>query len=197
MLSTTSSTQSPPNETSSPGTSAGQAISAPSARDSLHKESFEPSLPIVCGSKRKVRIQYPVPHPVYQGKGQQTRQFLPTRCRTAPQGNGGQPQKVDTVININTTVLPQTGLFVCANIVLLCRAFAQVQSTSPTATDVHPTPFLFSAAIKLGNIITSQSLQDAIAGNSEQTSLVLYTVLECLDTITMCIRKEASNPDTV
>ncbi len=104
-------------------------------------------------------------------------------------------RKVDTMININTTVLPQTGLFVCANIVLLHCTFAQVQSTSPADNHAHPTPFLFDAAMKRGDIITSQPLQDTISGHSKQTLLVLYTVLACLDTIATCIAKEASYPD--
>ncbi len=69
-------------------------------------------------------------------------------------------KQVDTTININTTILPQAGLFVCTNIVLLYHAFAQVQSTTTAADDNHPTPSLFSAAIKLGDNITSQPLQD-------------------------------------
>ncbi len=38
---------------------------------------------------------------------------------------GANLTKVDTTININTTVLPQTGLLVCSNIFLLCCTFAQ------------------------------------------------------------------------
>ncbi len=63
--------------------------------------------------------------------------------------------KVDKTININATVLPQTGLYVCTNTVLLCRTFAQVQSILPVDDSSHPTPFLFNAAMKLGDIITS------------------------------------------
>ncbi len=103
--------------------------------------------------------------------------------------------KVDTKINVNTMMLMQTGLIICANIVLLCWAFTQVHSTLPTANDNHPTSFLFSAVIKLGDIITSRHLLDAILGNSKHTTLVLYTVLMCLNTIAACIGKEASNPD--
>ncbi len=35
----------------------------------------------------------------------------------------------------------------------------------------HPTPFLFSAAVKLGDVITLRPLQDAISSNSKQTTL--------------------------
>ncbi len=63
--------------------------------------------------------------------------------------------KVDTTININATLLLQTGLLVCTNTVLLCRTFAQVQSTSPADNSSHPTPFLCNAAMKLRDIITS------------------------------------------
>ncbi len=103
--------------------------------------------------------------------------------------------KVDTTININATMLPQMGLFVCTNTVLLCCTFAQVQSTLNDNNTSNPIPFLFNTAMKLGDIITSQPLQDAIAGQSEQTLLTLYTVLACLDTIATRNGKEASNPD--
>ncbi len=103
--------------------------------------------------------------------------------------------KVDKTININATVLPQMGLFICANTVLHCHTFVQVQSTSPAIDSAHPTPFLFNAAMRLGDIITSQPLQDTILGHSKQTLLVSYTDLACLDTITMCFGKEASNLD--
>ncbi len=46
--------------------------------------------------------------------------------------------KVNIMININTTVLPQMGLFICANTVLLCRTFAQVQCISPATDNSHP-----------------------------------------------------------
>ncbi len=49
--------------------------------------------------------------------------------------------------------------------------------------------------MKLGDSITSCPLQDAILGNSKQTTLVLHTVLTCLDTIAFYIGKEVSNPD--
>ncbi len=98
-------------------------------------------------------------------------------------------------MNINSTILPQTGLFVCVTIVLLCHTFMQVQSTLSTDDSDHPTPFLFSTTIKLGDIITSRLLQDAIFGNNEQKMFVLYMALECLDTIATCIGKEALNLD--
>ncbi len=103
--------------------------------------------------------------------------------------------KVDTTININATLLLQTGLLVCTNTVLLCCTFAQVQCTLDVDTNSHPIPFFFTTAMKLRNSITSQLLQDAISGHSEQALFVSYTVLACLNTITTCIRKEASNPD--
>ncbi len=103
--------------------------------------------------------------------------------------------KVNISININTFVLLQIGLTVCANTFLLCCTFTQVQSTSEADQDSHPIPFLYTAAMKRENIITSQQLQDTIVGHSKQTLLVLYTVLACLDTIAACIGKEASNPD--
>ncbi len=104
---------------------------------------------------------------------------------------------MDTNININTMVLPNTGTIVCANVSLLCRAFAHDQSIDASAHDTHPTPFLYSAAVQLGRKIMSRLLQDAVNGNKEQTILLLYTTLSCLDTIAMNIGKEASNPDMI
>ena len=103
--------------------------------------------------------------------------------------------KVDTSININTTILPGTGTIVCANIALLCRIFAQVQSITEATHDNHPTPFLYSAAVQLGTKITLKAIHNATYGNSEQTILLSYSVLACLDTIIMCLGKEAHNPD--
>ncbi len=103
--------------------------------------------------------------------------------------------KVDTNININTTVLPQMGTIICANVSLLCRAFAHVQSIDASSHDMHPTPFLYSTAVQLGTKLTLRLLQDAVYGNAEQTILLLYMAISCLDTITMNIGKEASNPD--
>lgn len=102
---------------------------------------------------------------------------------------------VDTIININTTMPPSTGLSVCANMVLLCRIFAQVQSELETDHETHSTPFLFDAASQLGFQITQRQLLDTIAGNSKQAILLLYTVIACLDTISTCIRMEAANLD--
>lgn len=103
--------------------------------------------------------------------------------------------QVDASININTTVLIGTGTIVCANVALLCRIFAQVQSITDATHDSHLTPFLYSAAVQLGTKITSKAIHNATYRNSEQTILLLYSVLACLDTIIMCLRKEAHNPD--
>ncbi len=45
----------------------------------------------------------------------------------------------------------------------------------------------------LGNIIRAQPLQDAVS--RKQDVLILYAMFACLDTITTCIGKEATNPD--
>jgi hypothetical protein len=103
--------------------------------------------------------------------------------------------KVDTSINVNTTIIPSTGLHVCANIVLLCRVFAQVQSESATDDATHPTPFLFQAASELASHISTRELRETVAGNSEQAALVSYVTIACLDTIAACIGKEAMNLD--
>ncbi len=105
--------------------------------------------------------------------------------------------KVDTNININTTVLPTTGTIVCANVSLLCRAFATVQSADTASHDTHPTPYLYSAAVQLATKITSRQMQEAVYGNSDQAMLLLFTVLTCLDTIATNIGKEAFNPDMI
>ncbi len=98
--------------------------------------------------------------------------------------------KADKNINVNTTVIP----IFCANVSLLCRAFAQVQSIDTSAHDTQPTPFLYSAAVQLGTKITLQLLQEAVYGNTKQTILLSYMALSCLDTIAMNIGKEASTP---
>lgn len=101
--------------------------------------------------------------------------------------------KVDTTININTTILPSTGLAVCANMVLLCCIFTQVQSDSIMDDNSHPTPFVFKAASTLASHITHQQLGETVAGNSEQAILPSYMVIACLDTIASNIGKEAAN----
>ncbi len=102
---------------------------------------------------------------------------------------------MDTNINVNTTVLPQTGTIVCANVSLLCHKFAHIQSIDASAHDMHPPPFLYSAAVQLGTKITSRLLQEAVYGNTEQRILLSYMAISCLDTTTMNIGKEASNPN--
>ncbi len=103
--------------------------------------------------------------------------------------------KVDININFNTTVLPQTGTTVCDNIALLCCTFAHVQFIDTSNHDSHPILFLYSTLVQLGTKIYSQLVQDAVHGDTEQTILLSYTTISCLDTITMNIGKEASNPD--
>lgn len=103
--------------------------------------------------------------------------------------------KVDTSIIIKTTVLAGTGTIVCANVALLCRIFAAVQSITEEMHDDHPTPFLYSAAVQLGTKITSKAIHDATYGNSKQKILLLYSVLACLDMIIMRLGKEAHNPN--
>lgn len=105
--------------------------------------------------------------------------------------------KVDTSININTTVLTGRGTIVCANVALLCHIFAQVQSITAATHDSHPTPFLYSAAIQLGTKITSKQIHNATYKNSKITILLSYSVLACLDTIIMHLGKEAHNPDMI
>ncbi len=103
--------------------------------------------------------------------------------------------KVDMTININAAVLTGTGTIVCANVALLCCIFAQVQSITKATHNSHPTPFLYSAAVQLGTKIASKQIHDATYGNTKQTILLSYSVLACLDTIIMCLGKEAHNPN--
>lgn len=74
---------------------------------------------------------------------------------------------MDTAININATILPTIGLTVCANLVLLCHIFAQVQSDLVQNNDVHPAPIVFKVALEIASHITQQQLCETIVGNSE------------------------------
>ncbi len=133
----------------------------------------------------------------HQRKGGQKQQPLPSRHRLLLGETSKNLTKVDTNINVNTTVLPHMGTIVCPNISLLCRVFSYAQSIDTSAHDTHPIPFLYSAAVQLGSKITSWLLQDAVYSDTEQTILLLYTALSCLDTIVTNIGKEASNPNMI
>ncbi len=104
---------------------------------------------------------------------------------------------MDTNINVNTIVLPNTGTIICTNVSLLCRAFTNIQSIDSLAHDTHPTSFLYSTAVQLGSKITLWILLDALYGNTEQTILLLYTALLFLDIIVINIGKEACIPDMI
>ncbi len=75
------------------------------------------------------------------------------------------------------------GTIVCANVSLLCHAFAHVQSIDASAHNSHPTPFLYCAAVQLGTKITSRLLQEAVYGDTDQSIFLSYTAPSCLDTI--------------
>ncbi len=151
---------------------------------------------VICSCKRKNMIQHSVTNPPRPQKGRQTRGLLPLQRGTSPGRSFKKPYQSGHLHQNQNNCTP-TNRTVCLCQHILCRTFAQVQSTLDVDTISHPTPFLFTTAMKLGDIITSQPLQVAIAGHSKQTLLVLYTVLACLEMIATCIGKEASNPDVL
>ncbi len=93
--------------------------------------------------------------PSTKGQGDKTDNLFLQEVELLLEETAKNSTKVDTTINVNTTVLPTTGTIVCANVSLLCRAFAHVQSTDASTHDSHPTPFLYSATIQLGTKRTS------------------------------------------
>ncbi len=130
---------------------------------------------------RKNWVWHSIPYTSHEKTGQQTEDSSLHNTELLLRDAWENLPKVDTTININTSVLPQTRLFVCSNMVLLCHTFVQVHSTSTVNNSIHHTPSLFTAAMKLGDIITLQSLQGATLGSSKQTILVLYmTLLLCV-----------------
>ncbi len=114
--------------------------------------------------------------------------------RTTPWRNFGESDKGRYHHQCQHNNLATQGtLYVCKHCLTLLhicsspKHLSQWQQQSP-----NPFPLLHSSTV--GRIITSQSCQDAISGDSKQTILVLYAIVACLDTIAACIGKEASNP---
>lgn len=81
-----------------------------------------------CQGKRQNGAQHPFAHPSSHGPDHHPRRFLAIGCQITSCRILRQPHKVDTTININANVLSSIGLMVCANLVLLCCDFTQVQS---------------------------------------------------------------------
>ncbi len=100
--------------------------------------------------------------------------------------------KIDTAAQVNTDILAAIGHTICANLVLLCRLFLEIQAENNAN---HLVPYLYKVTTQLCDVVTTLTLLDMAHG--EQADLVSFAVIACLDTIFVNIAKETTDPKSV
>ncbi len=191
MSSTTFLTLSHPNRTSSHVTSVGLTTSTRLAKGSLCRGCSGHSLQSFTEAKERTWFSILSLIPSIKGRGNKLEDSSLQDVELLLGEALENLTKMDITIDINPTVLPQMGLFMCANMVLF-HTFAQVQSTSPEYNSFHPTPFLVNAAMSWGTSSPCCHSRTQLQDTASKPSL---TVLACLNSIVTCTGKEASNMD--